>query len=176
MEHNDRPIDFERLRLHVSQIAPCREEDALSGSLLTEMVERKLNEERFHSIGPSGYVFLQDIRDFFAVVCSEQEKLVDDGVTSEQIEERTWNSCRITETQLDFFLHTALEKFLLSFVEPGEALGAIGAQSISEPGTQMTLKVGLVPLSGSIRKEYRCRLTPTVFWRHRRFTLVVSAP
>ena len=26
-------------------------------------------------------------------------------------------------------------------VEPGEAVGAMGAQSISEPGTQMTLKV-----------------------------------
>ena len=26
-------------------------------------------------------------------------------------------------------------------VEPGESVGAIGAQSISEPGTQMTLKV-----------------------------------
>jgi len=29
----------------------------------------------------------------------------------------------------------------LAMVEPGEAVGAIGAQSISEPGTQMTLKV-----------------------------------
>ena len=32
-------------------------------------------------------------------------------------------------------------------VEPGEAVGAMGAQSISEPGTQMTLKVGLLELA-----------------------------
>lgn len=36
-------------------------------------------------------------------------------------------------------IHTAL-------VEPGEAVGAIGAQSISEPGTQMTLKVWFIPV------------------------------
>ena len=35
----------------------------------------------------------------------------------------------------------ALAKYTTSCVEPGEAVGAIGAQSISEPGTQMTLKV-----------------------------------
>jgi DNA-directed RNA polymerase III subunit RPC1 len=37
-------------------------------------------------------------------------------------------------------------------VEPGEAVGAIGAQSISEPGTQMTLKVShwIDQLSASI--------------------------
>ena len=38
-------------------------------------------------------------------------------------------------------LQTLREKILLAYVEPGEAVGAIGAQSISEPGTQMTLKV-----------------------------------
>jgi hypothetical protein len=35
----------------------------------------------------------------------------------------------------------ALERCSKASVEPGEAVGAIGAQSISEPGTQMTLKV-----------------------------------
>ena len=35
---------------------------------------------------------------------------------------------------------------LSAMVEPGEAVGAIGAQSISEPGTQMTLKVCLIDM------------------------------
>ena len=34
----------------------------------------------------------------------------------------------------------ALVKYHRAKMEPGEAVGAIGAQSISEPGTQMTLK------------------------------------
>jgi len=33
-----------------------------------------------------------------------------------------------------------LRRYQRSVVEPGEAVGAVGAQSISEPGTQMTLK------------------------------------
>ena len=31
-------------------------------------------------------------------------------------------------------------KHMLSRIEPGTAVGAVGAQSIGEPGTQMTLK------------------------------------
>lgn len=50
------------------------------------------------------------------------------------------NTCRLTASQLDEFLYRALDKYKRALVEPGEAVGAIGAQSISEPGTQMTLK------------------------------------
>lgn len=38
------------------------------------------------------------------------------------------------------FFDRALHKYNRSHVQPGEAIGALGAQSISEPGTQMTLK------------------------------------
>lgn len=42
--------------------------------------------------------------------------------------------------QIVFFLQTCLDKYNRSLIEPGEAVGAICAQSIGEPGTQMTLK------------------------------------
>ena len=35
---------------------------------------------------------------------------------------------------------TCVDKFLRARIEPGTAVGAVGAQSIGEPGTQMTLK------------------------------------
>ena len=35
-------------------------------------------------------------------------------------------------------------KYTKAYVEPGEAIGATRAQSIGEPGTQMTLKVCLM--------------------------------
>jgi len=38
------------------------------------------------------------------------------------------------------FLRACMRKYLASKVEPGTAVGAVGAQSIGEPGTQMTLK------------------------------------
>ena len=50
------------------------------------------------------------------------------------------NSLRLTALQLHTILNTALNKYDRAQIQPGEAVGAIGAQSISEPGTQMTLK------------------------------------
>lgn len=47
---------------------------------------------------------------------------------------------RITKTQLQQFITTCVDKFMRARIEPGTAVGAIGAQSIGEPGTQMTLK------------------------------------
>ena len=46
----------------------------------------------------------------------------------------------ITKTQFIAFLDLCLKKYSKARIEPGTAIGAIGAQSIGEPGTQMTLK------------------------------------
>lgn len=142
MEDNDRPVDFHRLRLHVSQIAPCLNESGLSSKDLMDRVEYELAKDRFTSLLPVGRVFLKEIRDYFASLSQEQTQLIADADKNPNIEFLTWNSCRITATQLEIMLQTLREKVLLAYVEPGEAVGAIGAQSISEPGTQMTLKVG----------------------------------
>lgn len=47
---------------------------------------------------------------------------------------------RMTKSQLDKFLNVCRDKFMRARIEPGTAVGAVGAQSIGEPGTQMTLK------------------------------------
>jgi DNA-directed RNA polymerase III subunit RPC1 len=140
MEVNDRPVDFERLRLHISQTSPCPEEEALGGENLMTLVNARLKEERFTSLLPVGRVFLQEVHDFFNELSAAQDTMISDMGT-DMIGYRTWNTSRITRTQLDLILQASLEKILLAGVQPGEAVGAIGAQSISEPGTQMTLKV-----------------------------------
>ncbi|GBG32582.1 DNA-directed RNA polymerase subunit [Hondaea fermentalgiana] len=48
--------------------------------------------------------------------------------------------CRTTETQVHAIMRSAVRRFMKAMTEPGEAVGAIGAQSLGEPGTQMTLK------------------------------------
>jgi len=49
--------------------------------------------------------------------------------------------CRqIYRGQLNCFLNGCFAKYTAAMIEPGTAVGAIGAQSIGEPGTQMTLK------------------------------------
>jgi DNA-directed RNA polymerase III subunit RPC1 len=140
MEVNDRPVDFERLRLHISQTSPCPEEEALDGENLMVLVNARLKEERFTSLLPVGRVFLQEVHDYFKELAAAQNTMISDMGT-DMIGYRTWNTSRITRTQLDLILQASLEKILLAGVQPGEAVGAIGAQSISEPGTQMTLKV-----------------------------------
>jgi len=46
----------------------------------------------------------------------------------------------LTVTQILEFFHACREKYLSAKIEAGTAVGALGAQSIGEPGTQMTLK------------------------------------
>ncbi|PPQ95505.1 hypothetical protein CVT26_008533 [Gymnopilus dilepis] len=50
------------------------------------------------------------------------------------------NSSKVTETQLRHFLDLCWVKYVKARIEPGSTVGAVGAQSIGEPGTQMTLK------------------------------------
>lgn len=47
---------------------------------------------------------------------------------------------RVTEKQLHTFMENCAFKYSRASIEPGAAVGAVGAQSIGEPGTQMTLK------------------------------------
>ena len=140
MENNDRPVDFNRLRLHVSQIFPCLEEPNLLKDQLLEKVDRSLSEDRFQRLLPNGRIFLTEIETFFKGVVTQQEQVIESCQQDEFIQQRIWNSCRFTNTQVDEFLKVAFTKYAKALVEPGEAVGAIGAQSISEPGTQMTLK------------------------------------
>lgn len=47
---------------------------------------------------------------------------------------------KLSRTSLIAFIKSCLEKYKKAQTEPGHAVGAVGAQSIGEPGTQMTLK------------------------------------
>jgi DNA-directed RNA polymerase III subunit RPC1 len=141
MENNNRPVDFERLRMHICQTSPCSEETALRPQELKNTVERHLAGERFQSLPSTGGPFLKEIRDYYGDLATKQEELMEiDGIEDEDVDRVTWNSCRVTKTQLDLALERALSLYTAAAAEPGEAVGAMGAQSISEPGTQMTLK------------------------------------
>ncbi|KAH9892352.1 hypothetical protein F4778DRAFT_317731 [Xylariomycetidae sp. FL2044] len=62
-----------------------------------------------------------------------QEKGTPERLASERV-------ARVSERTLRKFIELCLEKYSKAHVEPGHAVGAVGAQSIGEPGTQMTLK------------------------------------
>ncbi|MFX1466534.1 MAG: DNA-directed RNA polymerase subunit A'' [Promethearchaeota archaeon] len=46
----------------------------------------------------------------------------------------------VTKKELDLLIEEAKKSYSKALVEPGEAVGTIAAQSIGEPGTQMTLR------------------------------------
>lgn len=151
MENNGRPVDMDRLHLHISQVEPCRMESTLSSEELITYVEEALSQPRFQQVLPKGIKFIEEIRDFFGKMAEKQRALladIPDLVVSEDYldikenisNQRMWNRCRFTITQLELILNKAISKYTKAYVEPGEAIGATGAQSISEPGTQMTLK------------------------------------
>ena len=143
MENNGRPVDFDRLRLSISQIQPDIDEDALRGDDLLSFVNEKLEGEQFKAILPGGSFFIEEIRKYFRDCVKKEKDLLADicgKSTQEIINQRTWNCCRFTQTQMELLMEKALSKYTKAYVEAGEAIGATGAQSISEPGTQMTLK------------------------------------
>merc|ERR1712137_878013 len=50
------------------------------------------------------------------------------------------NKVRVSEATILEFINLCWDKYMRAKIEPGSAVGAVGAQSIGEPGTQMTLK------------------------------------
>lgn len=137
MENNNRPIDLHRLRLHVSQTVPCPNEALLLGDQLTEQVNAILVDEAVvETQSVSSDVLVKEIKDYFLSLSAEHKRSL-----SSDSDHRVSSSCQVSRSQVEAIIKMAFSKFSQSFVEPGEAVGAIGAQSISEPGTQMTLKV-----------------------------------
>ena len=138
MESNDRPVDFDRVYLSISQTNPCRNETMIRYDQIVSAVRAKLMEGRFQALLPLGQVFHDELIDYFENISSKQEKLTATNISLIEVDQRCWNSCRFTETQLELFLSRSLSKYNRSYVEPGDAIGATGAMSIGEPATQVS--------------------------------------
>jgi DNA-directed RNA polymerase III subunit RPC1 len=65
-----------------------------------------------------------------------KDRSIEDVTTLAFVERRT----KVSLPTLKTFINLCLDKYAKAHVEPGHAVGAVGAQSIGEPGTQMTLK------------------------------------
>ncbi|ORX39191.1 putative DNA-directed RNA polymerase iii largest subunit [Kockovaella imperatae] len=75
-----------------------------------------------------------------ATTKGQAEKHKDKLVSDDAAVTRTLENSKVTQGQLELFLDICRVKYLRAKVEPGSTVGAVGAQSIGEPGTQMTLK------------------------------------
>ncbi|KAL5018248.1 hypothetical protein ScPMuIL_003970 [Solemya velum] len=143
MEGKDQPIDFDKVLRHVTanSCIECRAELPLSGSDLVQLVDVSLQEDKFAECSDE---IKEDIRNFIESVAknisSTRKRFQMERKHTSRIPKVLFELDRITSSQAVMFLDSCRDKFLRARIEPGTAVGAVCAQSIGEPGTQMTLK------------------------------------
>uniref|UniRef100_A0A452Y3Z1 DNA-directed RNA polymerase n=4 Tax=Triticinae TaxID=1648030 RepID=A0A452Y3Z1_AEGTS len=143
-----RPLNLDQLFMKVMATCPQRGHDTLSPELILQMLNDKLSGQDASSGGCSDK-FKEMLRKFFEdrikMLRSTWRALQLDedrvGKRDSSIEERVAADISgISAKQLQVFLDTCLSRYHSKIIEAGASIGAIGAQSIGEPGTQMTLK------------------------------------
>ncbi|XP_030019396.1 DNA-directed RNA polymerase III subunit RPC1-like [Sphaeramia orbicularis] len=140
MEGKDEPLEFKRVLDNIRAVYTCPDEPALSQNELVLTADAIMKRADFLCCRDS---FLEEIKKFIKSVSERIKKTrdkygINDNGTSEP--KVLYQLDRITPTQLEKFLETCRDKYMRAQMEPGSAVGALCAQSIGEPGTQMTLK------------------------------------
>merc|ERR1719339_92611 len=148
MEGKDRPVDFGRVLDHVKANSPHRDEEAIPGKEVEDWLNEAVkNSEEQAKKAKKGLSMNEDACKRFRQDMLEFGKRLAEKV---KLAQRTSNGCeltqiqkqveRVTRTQLTKFEDICRQKYCKAVMEPGTAVGALCAQSIGEPGTQMTLK------------------------------------
>eukprot|EP01135_Chromosphaera_perkinsii_P006114 Nk52_evm1s403 gene=Nk52_evmTU1s403 len=152
MEIKSHPIDFKRALLNICALYPRGENATLLPWEVKKEASERISAESY-SICSQLFkdellTFIKGIADSiasarvkFGLPAGTKEgskKSLKGELASKQ---KTVDKIKyVTQEQLEQFIALCLEKYTKSRIEPGSAVGAVGAQSIGEPGTQMTLK------------------------------------
>ena len=149
MEGKDRPVDFDRILAHVQSFLPDHESCVLSAEEIKDQTDSILDEEKYQT---SSEEFKKGLRKFTNKLSDKVANLhsryglssvkekMDPKMKSKRLGLAVEWVSRCTSSQLRMFFDICHEKFMKAKIEPGTAVGAVCAQSIGEPGTQMTLK------------------------------------
>lgn len=146
-ESNGRPINFERsLDDAVAANSNCRFERWLSPEELLYDAERVGEREDMSAMGLP--LVIQETSDFISKLAKKHETARKRAECIDDIHESTkaaWLASidaahGVRRTQLNALYKQICAKTLKAKVEPGTTVGALGATSIGEPATQMTLK------------------------------------
>ncbi|XP_018403555.1 PREDICTED: DNA-directed RNA polymerase III subunit RPC1 [Cyphomyrmex costatus] len=134
MEGKNCPVDYERLYEHVRAKMPYESEEPLDAASVINATNEMLSSEEYECL--SEQFKLELIYFLNSVARKIAHYRQNDKLNSKVISQLE----RFTVSQLVEFIHTCKEKYMRAKIEPGTAVGALAAQSIGEPGTQMTLK------------------------------------
>ncbi|CAH1406139.1 unnamed protein product [Nezara viridula] len=134
MEGNGCPVELNRVWDSVRANYPFRQEKPLSYDDVVEGSDVLLDSSEFNCCS---HEFKEQLRSF---VKDQAKKCKEIQTGWEKKSPLISELERVTLSQLIHFFQTCREKYLNAKIEPGTAVGALAAQSIGEPGTQMTLK------------------------------------
>ncbi|KAG5643579.1 hypothetical protein DXG03_000632 [Asterophora parasitica] len=158
LEGDPHPLDFDRAWNHASAIA-SRAGRSLLPFEVVEFTDQLMSAKKFVTECPAAY--MATIRGFLIdrVVHKMASVRKSQGMFDAMEREGDWdedtdlslgasaadkaivdNRSKVTKSQLTTFLDLCWTKYVKARIEPGSTVGAVGAQSIGEPGTQMTLK------------------------------------
>lgn len=162
MEGKAKPVHFDRTFIHSESTTYNNDERSLLPSEIMDVCEEMLSTERaklsrkdllgkelgYADRSDHGIDQFESARDFLdsieQYVQTKAERLISRGGDIDPSDKRSRKGLdhtgKLTETTLRAFITACLLKYKRAQVEPGHAVGAVGAQSIGEPGTQMTLK------------------------------------
>ncbi|RCK65164.1 DNA-directed RNA polymerase III subunit RPC1 [Candida viswanathii] len=123
MEGDAKPVNFNRQWDHSLNLTYDENDQGLSPQEIIDLVDSKLTDSN---------EFILSLREFTTNKANRLSKLASNPGVNKIL--------KISRRTMETFLDQCLYKYSRAKVEPGTAVGAIGAQSIGEPGTQMTLK------------------------------------
>uniref|UniRef100_V5GVE1 DNA-directed RNA polymerase subunit n=1 Tax=Ixodes ricinus TaxID=34613 RepID=V5GVE1_IXORI len=137
---DDTPVDFGRVMELTRAREPCRGEKPLDQEAILRIGEEVLGSKSYEGCGESFREALSKfVRGYAAKVASTRVRHGLDG-SGDARPPVLWQLDRLTASQLRSFFATCREKYFRAVMEPATAVGAVCAQSIGEPATQMTLK------------------------------------
>ncbi|KAK6169039.1 hypothetical protein SNE40_020167 [Patella caerulea] len=141
MEGKEKPMEFHRVLDHIraTTMDTYREEPSLDGPLLLSTTQHLLSKAPWTNCSKD---FIQEIVDFIKKTANKITQLREEfsGGAQNETPKVIYELERVSQSQLEKFLECCHDKFMRAQIEPGTAVGAVCAQSIGEPGTQMTLK------------------------------------
>jgi DNA-directed RNA polymerase III subunit RPC1 len=141
------PFNLDRMLMKTKATCPSSGQPSLPPAEIEKFVDERLSKPDM--VSESAGAFRDSLKTFMEKcvnsIISTRTKLglpLDGygGLDQAVLENTAANISGLSSRQLEVFLETCIKRYHMKRVEPGAAVGAVGAQSIGEPGTQMTLK------------------------------------
>uniref|UniRef100_A0A2R5LGD7 DNA-directed RNA polymerase subunit n=1 Tax=Ornithodoros turicata TaxID=34597 RepID=A0A2R5LGD7_9ACAR len=133
------PVDFARVLELTRARIPCPNEASLDERTILHLNQEMLDREEMSKCGESFRSALSHFVKGFAEKVGHTWKK--HGIKGHKTKPRILLQLdRLTVSQLQSFYDTCRGKYLRAVMDPATAVGAVCAQSIGEPATQMTLK------------------------------------